>query len=114
MMNNHLVTPRALTINRVLAAPPTSFGVAGMEGMGSGSGRGSANGVMGAKFGSGASQSTHVRSYFPEALYIDPEILTDGNGDASVVIPVADSITTWRMACWPPRKMACWVQAHRA
>ncbi|MGA3071595.1 MAG: MG2 domain-containing protein, partial [Terracidiphilus sp.] len=24
----------------------------------------------------------HVRSYFPEALYINPEILTDGNGNA--------------------------------
>jgi uncharacterized protein YfaS (alpha-2-macroglobulin family) len=41
---------------------------------------------------------THVRSYFPEALYIDPEIVTDRNGEASVVIPIADSITTWRMA----------------
>ena len=40
----------------------------------------------------------HVRSYFPEALYINPEILTDGNGDASISIPIADSITTWRMA----------------
>ena len=40
----------------------------------------------------------HVRSYFPEALYINPEILTDGNGNASISIPIADSITTWRMA----------------
>ena len=40
----------------------------------------------------------HVRSYFPEALYINPEIITDGNGDASISIPIADSITTWRMA----------------
>jgi hypothetical protein len=40
----------------------------------------------------------HIRSYFPEALYINPEILTDGQGNASVTIPVADSITTWRMA----------------
>ena len=39
-----------------------------------------------------------VRSYFPEALYINPEILTDGNGRASISIPLADSITTWRMA----------------
>jgi hypothetical protein len=39
-----------------------------------------------------------VRSYFPEALYINPEIITDGNGAASVTIPMADSITTWRMA----------------
>lgn len=40
----------------------------------------------------------HVRSYFPEALYINPEIITDSNGMASVSIPLADSITTWRMA----------------
>ncbi|HKV47118.1 MAG TPA: carboxypeptidase regulatory-like domain-containing protein [Candidatus Acidoferrales bacterium] len=45
-----------------------------------------------------ASPSAHIRSYFPEALYINPEILTDGNGKASIEIPLADSITTWRMA----------------
>jgi uncharacterized protein YfaS (alpha-2-macroglobulin family) len=42
--------------------------------------------------------SPRVRSYFPEALYINPEILTDGDGRASISLPVADSITTWRMA----------------
>ncbi len=45
-----------------------------------------------------AGPSAHVRSYFPEALYINPEIITDSNGVASITIPVADSITTWRMA----------------
>ncbi|HEY2856980.1 MAG TPA: MG2 domain-containing protein [Terracidiphilus sp.] len=45
-----------------------------------------------------AGPEAHVRSYFPEALYINPEILTDGHGDASIEIPMADSITTWRMA----------------
>ncbi len=40
----------------------------------------------------------HVRSYFPEALYINPEIITDANGNADISIPIADSITTWRMA----------------
>lgn len=45
-----------------------------------------------------ASPSVHVRSYFPEALYINPEIITDGDGRASILVPVADSITTWRMA----------------
>ena len=40
----------------------------------------------------------HVRSYFPEALYINPEIITDAKGNADISIPVADSITTWRMA----------------
>ena len=39
-----------------------------------------------------------MRSYFPEALYINPEILTNGDGRASITIPLADSITTWRMA----------------
>src|SRR5262249_21723967 len=40
----------------------------------------------------------HVRSYFPEALYINPEIVTDGDGRSTISIPLADSITTWRMA----------------
>jgi uncharacterized protein YfaS (alpha-2-macroglobulin family) len=40
----------------------------------------------------------HVRSWFPEALYINPEIVTDRDGRASIVVPIADSITTWRMA----------------
>jgi uncharacterized protein YfaS (alpha-2-macroglobulin family) len=48
--------------------------------------------------GGAATPAPHVRSYFPEALYINPEIITDGNGIASIAIPLADSITTWRMA----------------
>ncbi len=48
--------------------------------------------------GSNGAASGHIRSYFPEALYINPEILTDGDGKASIAIPLADSITTWRMA----------------
>jgi uncharacterized protein YfaS (alpha-2-macroglobulin family) len=42
--------------------------------------------------------SVHVRSYFPETLYINPEIITDRNGDAEISIPLADNITTWRMS----------------
>jgi hypothetical protein len=45
-----------------------------------------------------AGPEAHVRSYFPEALFINPEIITDRKGEASIVIPMADSITTWRMA----------------
>jgi len=45
-----------------------------------------------------AAPAARVRSYFPEALYINPEIITDQNGVASITIPLADSITTWRMA----------------
>jgi uncharacterized protein YfaS (alpha-2-macroglobulin family) len=39
-----------------------------------------------------------VRSYFPESLYVNPEIITDREGRSSITIPLADSITTWRMA----------------
>jgi uncharacterized protein YfaS (alpha-2-macroglobulin family) len=48
--------------------------------------------------GDAAAPAAHVRSYFPEALYINPEIITDQDGVASITIPMADSITTWRMA----------------
>jgi A-macroglobulin TED domain/Alpha-2-macroglobulin family/Carboxypeptidase regulatory-like domain/MG2 domain/A-macroglobulin receptor binding domain/Alpha-2-macroglobulin bait region domain len=42
--------------------------------------------------------TARVRSYFPEALYINPELVTDAEGRASISIPLADSITTWRMS----------------
>jgi len=45
-----------------------------------------------------AGPEVHVRSWFPEALYINPEIITDRDGKASIAIPIADNITTWRMA----------------
>ncbi len=38
-----------------------------------------------------------VRERFPQTLYWDPEIVTDGNGRLQVTIPVGDSITTWRV-----------------
>jgi hypothetical protein len=37
------------------------------------------------------------RSYFPETLYFNPAVITDDSGRATVEIPLADSITTWRM-----------------
>jgi hypothetical protein len=46
----------------------------------------------------GLAPAPRVRSYFPEALYINPEIITDRDGRATIAIPLADSITTWRMA----------------
>jgi periplasmic protein TonB len=53
MMNNQLTAPTKIPHNIQMVtekeAPPSNFGVAGMEGMG-----GSANGVMGSMFGSGS------------------------------------------------------------
>lgn len=39
-----------------------------------------------------------MRQYFPETMYWNPELLTDENGRASIEIPLADSITTWRVS----------------
>ena len=55
-------------------------------------------GVISPVSGSPATPQPHTRSWFPEALYINPEIITDATGSASITIPIADSITTWRMA----------------
>jgi uncharacterized protein YfaS (alpha-2-macroglobulin family) len=69
------------------------------SGKGSGVGPGEGGGYGGGAFSVGANvPAARVRSYFPEALYINPEIITDKDGRASIVVPIADSITTWRMA----------------
>jgi len=39
-----------------------------------------------------------LRQYFPETLFWLPELVTDEGGRASVEIPMADSITTWRLS----------------
>jgi hypothetical protein len=38
-----------------------------------------------------------VRRYFPETLLWQPQLITDEAGQASVEIPLADSITVWKM-----------------
>ena len=38
-----------------------------------------------------------VREYFPETLYWQPELITDGKGNASVNVKLADSVTTWKV-----------------
>ena len=39
-----------------------------------------------------------VREWFPETLLWRPELITDDNGQASLTIDLADSITTWRLS----------------
>lgn len=39
-----------------------------------------------------------LRDYFPETLYWQPELVTDGNGKAQVRFPLADNITTWKLS----------------
>lgn len=38
-----------------------------------------------------------VREWFPETLLWRPQIVTNDNGEATLEIPLADSITTWRV-----------------
>lgn len=47
---------------------------------------------------SGTGEEPKVRSYFPETLYVNPTLITDASGRARVKIPMADSITTWRVS----------------
>lgn len=44
-----------------------------------------------------ASGGPRVRNFFPETLYVNPALVTDGQGLASIRVPLADSITTWRV-----------------
>jgi len=39
-----------------------------------------------------------VRRDFPETLYWQPELITDEKGRGRITIPLADSITTWRLS----------------
>jgi hypothetical protein len=116
-LNVGAVTETVTVENAAAMVVPRSAQVYGMAGLGEGTGadlaaaptererfaaqkslRTEFKGSYQANVDESTANAPHVRSYFPEALYINPEILTDGNGNASVTIPVADSITTWRMA----------------
>jgi len=53
----------------------------------------------GTKNDEGAAQpAVRLREYFPETMYWNPALITDQNGKAELRIPMADSITTWRMS----------------
>ena len=45
-----------------------------------------------------AAPVTRIRSYFPETMYWNPTLITDDSGHAAIHVPMADSITTWRLS----------------
>lgn len=45
-----------------------------------------------------AKKAPRIRELFPETLYYNPIVITDKNGKAQVEIPLADSITSWRVS----------------
>jgi uncharacterized protein YfaS (alpha-2-macroglobulin family) len=38
-----------------------------------------------------------LRQFFPETMYVNPAVITDERGSATVTVEMADSITTWRL-----------------
>ncbi len=46
----------------------------------------------------GGAEPVRVREYFPETLFWNPSIITDEKGGAILHLPIADSITTWRVS----------------
>ncbi|MEM7534035.1 MAG: MG2 domain-containing protein, partial [Chloroflexota bacterium] len=46
----------------------------------------------------GQAKRPRLRQFFPETLYWMPEVETDENGVAQLDVPIADSITTWRIS----------------
>jgi uncharacterized protein YfaS (alpha-2-macroglobulin family) len=49
--------------------------------------------------GAAPAEPVRIREYFPETLYFNPAVITDGRGNALLRVPLADSITTWRLTC---------------
>lgn len=48
--------------------------------------------------GSPTAPEPRVRSFFPETLYWNPALITDEKGQAELRLPMADSITDWRLS----------------
>jgi len=48
--------------------------------------------------GGAAEEPVRVREYFPETMYWNPLLLTDQRGEATITVPLADSITSWRLS----------------
>ncbi|MCA9526678.1 MAG: hypothetical protein KC549_10340, partial [Myxococcales bacterium] len=46
----------------------------------------------------GAGGGVRVRRNFPETLFVEPSLITNGDGTATMRVPLADSITTWRVS----------------
>lgn len=72
-------------------------GAAGGMGGSGGSGGSAGNGGTGGAAGGGG-DGPRVRRDFPETLFFDPAIITGPDGDATIDVTMADSITTWRVS----------------
>lgn len=64
-------------------------------GTGTGTGIGYSTGTG---YPTGSSDNLVIRNYFPETLYSNSCVITGTDGRARLEIPMADSITSWRMS----------------
>jgi uncharacterized protein YfaS (alpha-2-macroglobulin family) len=85
-----------LPIPGVAEGPGVGNGFPGMAAAGASSTAAGGTTSMGPD-GSGAT-GPRVRSDFPETLYVNPSVITDANGQATVDVDMADSITEWRVS----------------
>jgi hypothetical protein len=69
----------------------------GGVGYGYGMGSGRLGGVVGGVVGGVAGGEARVRRDFPETMLWRPDLVTDENGDATLDVTMADSITTWKL-----------------
>jgi uncharacterized protein YfaS (alpha-2-macroglobulin family) len=84
------VAGRMMALDAAMPAPPR----AQLKAMATNEPRSAASPAAKKDAGGGA---IRVRQFFPETLYWNPSVITDGSGRARVTIPLADSITTWRL-----------------
>lgn len=95
--DDHALTISLAELGVEDSLPPMADGNGPMPGGGNadaGGGMGGAGGASGVEQSSGP----RVRKDFPETLYVNPELITDANGKATVSVELADSITSWRVS----------------
>lgn len=88
--------PMAMAADGVgMAAPPGAI-FKGARAAAEGPGMPGMPGGMG---GAGAPEvkPVRVRQFFPETLLVEPSLITDEKGQATLAVPMADSITSWRL-----------------
>jgi A-macroglobulin complement component/alpha-2-macroglobulin family protein/MG2 domain-containing protein/A-macroglobulin receptor len=75
-------------------APPEAAGIPDVDNAAAGGAGGTGSGAPPSKEAS----SPRVRQDFPETLYVNPAIITDASGHATIGVDMADSITEWRVS----------------
>lgn len=94
--------------DQLQAAPTAAAKVMGRTGRGPGRaddddvanalGKGGMRGMVDKEAKAIPRREVRMRQYFPETMYVHPELIADEKGIAELKIPIADSITEWRVS----------------